>query len=342
MTEPPPDRIEPADLPIIDLSGFVSGSDTDRQTIADQAIRACETSGFFYIVGHTIPERVFFEAQQVALAFFRGPSEIKSAVHISKVPHHRGYIGHHDVAPDVAKGGDIREAYKVALELDESDLDYQSGITLYGPNVWPLSPPGFREKIYHLYTRFLQLADRIFSLFAIGLHLSPDYFKALTHKPASVMNVNYYPATQSSGKSPVSGIGAHSDYEAFAMLWQDDIGGLQIESLQGEWQSVTPLPNALVINIGDLMSRWTNDRFRATRHRVLNTSGKERLSIACFGNTNYHAIIRCLPSCHDRHNPPRYPVVKSGEYLMNAIRRTYAYTAASQAPGTQSDDHSTD
>jgi isopenicillin N synthase-like dioxygenase len=246
-------------------------------------------------------------------------------VHITNVPHHRGYVGHLDVSPDPGKGGDIREAFKVALDLSTDDPDYQAGITLYGPNVWPRDMPEFSDRIYHTYQCFLGLSESIFSLFAIGLDLPADYFKPLIQKPASVMNVNYYPATDVEKHGEASGIGAHSDYEAFAMLWQDGVGGLQIESLQGEWEAVAPLENALVINIGDLMSHWTNDRFRATRHRVISLSGKERVSFACFGNTNYHAMIECIPSCCDANNPARYPPVKSGDYLMGAIKRTYAY-----------------
>ncbi len=316
-----------ADLPVIDLSGFCSGNDRFRQQIADKIVYACETSGFFYVVGHGIDSIVFSQAREVALKFFRGPEEIKSGVHITQFSHHRGYVGHGDVSPDTSKGGDIREAYKVALDLDVSDPDYQAGITLYGPNVWPRELPEFHDKIYHAYERFIELSGDIFSLFAIGLDLSHDYFEPLTRKPASVMNVNYYPAIDSNQASETSGIGAHSDYEAFAMLWQDGVGGLQIESLDGEWRGVAPVEGALVINIGDLMSRWTNDRFRATKHRVINTSGKERVSLACFGNTNYHAMIECIPSCCSASNPPRYPPIMSGEYLMNAIKRTYAYTS---------------
>ena len=135
--------------------------------------------------------------------------------------------------------------------------------------------------------------------------------------------MNYYPPTQPGDVS--SGIGAHSDYEAFAMLWQDGSGGLEIESLSGVWESVQPVDGTLVINIGDLMARWTNDRFRATRHRVTNTSGRERVSFACFGNTNYHALIECLPSCCSPDNPPRYLAQTAGEHLMDAIQKTYAY-----------------
>lgn len=231
------------------------------------------------------------------------------------------------MAPDTKKGGDIREAYKVALDLDTNDPDYVAGISLYGPNVWPTGMPEFRDTIYCVYEHFQTLSKIIFRVFAIGLELPENYFEKLIVKSASVMNVNYYPATDPSHHDQMSGIGAHSDYEAFAMLWQDDTGGLEIESLQGEWQEVRPIKSALVINIGDLMSRWTNDRFRATRHRMINTYGKERISFACFGNTNYHAMIKCIPSCCSTENTAKYPPVKSGDYLMEAIRQTYAYAS---------------
>ncbi|MFT5112349.1 MAG: isopenicillin N synthase-like dioxygenase [Parasphingorhabdus sp.] len=315
--------IKEAELPIIDLHSFRFGNQTERKLIGDLARRTCETAGFFYVTNHGIDESIFLQARKNALEFFHQPQPVKSAVHISTVPHHRGYVGHFDVAPDTTKGGDIREAYKVALDLDESDEDYQAGITLYGPNIWPVDLPQFETAIYQSYLAFLELSDTIFALFATGLSLPDDYFVPMTRKPASVMNVNYYPETQPG--SEISGIGAHNDYEAFAMLWQDDVGGLQIESLQGEWQAVKPVQNALVINIGELMSHWTNDRFRATKHRVINNSTRERFSLAFFGNTNYHANIQCIETCISADNPAKYPPVKAGEYLMQAIKRTYAY-----------------
>ncbi len=317
-----------AKLSIIDLSEFTDGSIARKKEIAQQVVHACETHGFFNLVEFGFDPQIFVQARKTALEFFRGDAARKEEVHISRVPHHRGYIGNYDVAPDTKKGGDLREAYKVALELDDQDPDYLAGISLYGPNVWPSGMPEFRETIYGVYEHFQSLSKTIFSLFAIGLDLPENYFGKLTIKPASVMNVNYYPATDPDQRDQTSGIGAHSDYEAFAMLWQDDAGGLEIESLQGEWQTVQPIENALVINIGDLMSRWTNDRFRATRHRVINTSGKERVSFACFGNTNYHAMIECIPSCCTPQTPAKYPPVKSGDYLMQAIARTYAYTTS--------------
>ncbi len=288
---------------------------------------ACESAGFFYLVNHGIEESVFHAARDAALDFFRAPSDFKNQYHISRYPHHRGYVGNHDVYPDPRNRGDIRQAFKVALELPDDDPDYLAGVTMYGPNVWPDGMPRFRQHVYHAYGNFQKLARTIFGLFAVGLDLPEDYFVHLTDKPASVMNLNYYAGRSADHPDKTSGIGAHNDYEAFAMLWQDGVGGLQIESPGGSWEAVVPLEEALVINIGELMQRWTNDRFRATRHRVINTSERERFSMACFGNTNYHARIECIPSCCSRENPARYDSVMSGEYLMDAVRRTYAYTA---------------
>ena len=314
-----------ADLPIIDLNSFLNGDSHKRELIAKQTMHTCETAGFFYVIGHGIEQHKFTKARNAALDFFRSPGQIKKKVHITTVPHHRGYVGNFDVSPDTTKGGDIREAYKIALDLDKTDPDYLNGITLYGPNIWPEEIPHFETELYSLYLEFQKLAVSIFDLFATGLGLPDDFFPALIKKPASVMNVNYYPA-RSPHKNMNSGIGAHSDYEAFAMLWQDGVAGLEIETHDNLWKQVEPIEGTLVINIGDLMARWTNDRFKATRHRVINTSGKERVSIACFGNTNFHAPIECIPSCHSSTNPARYTPTTAGEYLMSAINRTYAYT----------------
>ena len=317
--------VEIASLPIIDLESFVEGDAATKQQISQAAVDACESAGFFYVSGHGIEEQVFESAKRAALEFFRMPSEYKGKVHISQFPHHRGYVGHHDVYPDVSKGGDIREAYKVALDLSEDDPDYQAGITLYGPNVWPQEMPEFKEALSCAYDHFQVLSSTIFRLFAVGLGQTEEFFAPLLEKPASVMNVNYYAPVPQDGVSEPSGIGAHNDYEAFAMLWQDGVKGLQIQSLSGEWQAVEPVPQTLVINIGELMQHWTNDRFRATPHRVINVSGRERVSLACFGNTNYHALIECIDSCCSADEPARYPPVLAGDYLMAAIKRTYAY-----------------
>lgn len=318
--------MQAATLPVIDLSGFVHGDQPGRKRTADIMVEACETAGFFYLVNHGISESVFQAARDAALEFFRSPSAFKSRYHISRYPHHRGYVGDNDVYPDPENRGDIRQAFKVALELPDDDPDYLSGITMYGPNVWPEGMPEFRRDVYNAYRCFQELAQTIFSLFAVGLGLQDDHFVPLTDKPASVMNLNYYAGRAPDEPGRASGIGAHNDYEAFAMLWQDDVGGLQIESLGGDWEAVDPLAGSLVINIGELMQRWTNDRFRATRHRVVNDSARERVSIACFGNTSYHARIECIASCCSARNPARYKPVMSGEYLMDAVRRTYAYT----------------
>ena len=312
-----------AELPLIDIAGFGRGDSRHDRLTGEAVVRACEGAGFLYLGGHGIPEARFLEAREQTLEFFHSPGERKKRLHISRFSHHRGYVGHGDVYPDVEKGGDVREAFKVAEELPADDPDHLAGITLYGPNVWPDWLPGFRPVIYDLYLSFQGLSASIFSLFAAGLGLPLNYFAPMTRKPASVMNLNYYPAAAADGEA--SGIGAHSDYEAFAMLWTDGVSGLQIESPGGEWQAVRPLEGALVINIGDLMQRWTNNRFRATRHRVINVSGRERVSFACFGNTNYHALIECLAPCISADRPPAFEPITAGAHLQASIANTYAY-----------------
>src|SRR5690606_25378954 len=226
-----------------------------------------------------------------------------------------------EVTPDAAKGADVREVFKVAHATPEDDPDYRAGNVIYGPNVWPEAPPEFAPAVSAYYDAVERLGRDVFRLFALGLGLAEDYFLPLITKPASVMNVNYYAATEPG--APGSGIGAHSDYEAFAILWQDQNGGLEVENADGDWIPVPPIDGTFVINIGDMMQRWTNGRFSATRHRVINRSGRERLSIAYFGNVDYATEIRCLPVCTGPDSPPRFPVTTAGRHLMEAILRTY-------------------
>ena len=142
------------------------------------------------------------------------------------------------------------------------------------------------------------------------------------------MNVNHYPGRERLGDRQASRLGEHSDYECFAILWQDGSGGLEVRNAAGEWIAAPPLAGSFLINIGDIMARWTNDRFASTVHRVVHRGEHGRLSIAFFGNCGYHTPVVCLPTCRDAANPPRYPPTTVGEHLLASVRHAYGYVDA--------------
>ena len=310
-----------ARVPLIDLAPYFNGDAAARRKVGETLTRACEEVGFLYLSNHGVDPSLIARTVETSFEYFHRPAEEKRALHLNVTPNHRGYVGPLEVTPDVTKKADVREVFKLAHATPEDDPDYRAGNVLFGPNVYPKEPRGFEPAVSAYYATVERLARDVFRLFALGLGLDEEYFLPMVTKPASVMNINFYAATEPDQAG--SGIGAHSDYEAFTILWQDQNGGLQIENAAGEWIGVPPIDGTFVVNIGDLMQRWTNGRFSATRHRVVNRSGKERLSIAYFANVDYATEIRCLEACMGPNDPPRFPVTTAGRHLMEAIIRTY-------------------
>jgi len=319
-------------IPVIDIAPFRDGGPQARGQVARGQVaravaEACERVGFLYIAGHGVPETTIAAAADAARRFFELPAEEKRRVHLGRSPNHRGWMAPREMTNDPAAGADLREAYKVGLELPADDPDVRAASRFYGPNVWPQAPGDFRPAIEAYYAAMLDLARTLFRVFAASLDLPEEHFLPLTAKPLSILNLNYYPVDPAAPKT-ASGTGAHTDPECFAVLWQDAVGGLQIQNQAGAWIAAPPIPGTFVINIGDVLARWTNDRFRSTRHRVVNPSGRARQSMAFFGNCGYHTRIACLDTCLAPGAMPKYPPIVLGEHFEAMVRKVFHYARA--------------
>lgn len=192
-----------------------------------------------------------------------------------------------------------------------------------GPNAWP-QYPGFRDVLSDYYGDVLTLARRLIRLFSEVLELPPNYFDSRVSRPGAMGRLIHYPP-QSPNDPTALGIGAHTDIECFTILCQDTIPALQILNPSGEWIQAPPIPGTFVVNIGDMLSRWTNDRFISTVHRVWNVTGEERYSIPFFFGVNYDATIETLKGCIGEREVGRYEPVVAGDYV-------YGRLAASRLP----------
>lgn len=154
-------------------------------------------------------------------------------------------------------------------------------------------------------------------VFAICLDLPEDYFDALTSYPGADGVFNYYPGlspdlVQADGPIDV-GLGAHTDLQCLTLLWQDQVGGLQVLNTQGEWIKAQPIPGTFVVNIGDFFMRMSNGRLKSTVHRVYNRTTHNRLSMPFFLGFNFNETCSVLPTCTDENNPPKYEPIFCGE-----------------------------
>lgn len=320
-------------FPVIDISVFADGSRSERRALAAQVDEVCRFTGFLAIVGHGVPVTIMDAAWQATRGFFDLPLERKLAVRMPHDGYPYGYAPLQGEALARSRGeespADLKESFSIGPDeqaaglADEPFADFR-----YATNLWPEEPPGFRAAWSACYRELDQLAVRLMRVFAIALGLPEDYFDDYIDRPISALRALNYPALSTPPQPGQVRAGAHTDYGSLTVLRADAApGGLEIRSPAGEWQPVPPVPDGFVVNIGDLMARWTNDRWVSTLHRVVNppaAAGKEarRQSMAYFHQPNWDAVVACLPGCLDPGAAPRYAPVRSGEYLMRKFHST--------------------
>lgn len=183
--------------------------------------------------------------------------------------------------------------------------------------------PGFKDDALLYWQSCLTLSRRLIRIFAIVLGLPENHFDSVTTYPGSDGVFNFYAGTKPDEiKNSIDvGLGSHTDLQCFTLLWQDMIGGLQVLTQEGQWIKASPIPDTIVVNIGDFLMRLSNDKFKSTVHRVYNRSTEDRLSMPFFFGFNFNEILSVLPTCIDENNPPKYEPISCGEVSVFLRRR---------------------
>jgi isopenicillin N synthase-like dioxygenase len=213
-----------------------------------------------------------------------------------------------------ADAPDQNESFKYQHEYRADDPDILDGNRVHARNQWPEGLPGWRETLIAYYDQMERLTNELLRAFALALDLDEAYFVGYYRKPLTQINLLHYPPKPIPPWVRQFGLRPHSDTTAFTILVQDNNGGLQVEH-NGDWIEVPPIAGTYVINIGDMMARWTNDRFASTPHRVINRSGKERYSVPYFAIPDFDAVVSCLPSCTGPGRPAKYPPLRVGDFM---------------------------
>lgn len=319
-------------VPIIDLAPCLA-SESGKRDVARTIGRACETTGFFAVTGHGVPAEVDRACWDASRAFFDLPVAEREAVAFPHVGYPYGYARLAGETLASSRGEatppDLKESYSIGPLVHPaarpSDPDEAF---VYSLNLWPDNPPGFRESLEIYYRAMERLAARLMDLFAIALALPTRYFDDKIDRHISALRVLNYPDQDAAPEPGQLRAGAHSDYGSLTILRQEAApGGLQVLTRDGRWTPVPAIAGAYVVNIGDLMARWTNDRWVSTVHRVVNpppdaVGSTRRQSIAFFHQPNWNAEIRCLPSCLDPALGAKYAPIGSGAYLMAKFTST--------------------
>ena len=317
-------------IPVVDISA-------DPAAVGAELDEICRTVSFFQVTGHGIPDGVAGSAWTMATKFFDLPLADKLSVARPGADYPYGYMPVAGESLSQSMSGaapaDLKEVFNAGPPSRPPRPFADPGEAwAYSPTLWPAALPDLKPAWTAYYDAMRELGNRLMSLLARGLGLPPGFFADKTADGPNALRAINYPARD---VAPLPGqlrAGAHTDYGTVTILRQDAVGGLEVLDRAGRWTGVESVPGALVINIGDLMARWTNDRWQSTLHRVVDPADPDpsaatarRQSMPYFQNANWSAAISCLPTCLEPGEQPRYEPVLAGPHLMSKFRRSVTF-----------------
>ena len=324
---------EYSNIPIVNIEPFLAGN--DRFLVAKEVVKACEKVGFLIISGHGIETRIIQNAFDKSLDFFRMPQVEKDKYHPTTASQQRGYhaFATRGLAYTLGENAppDLRETYFLGPLNDHRKHFHNlpGAQKAYAPNIFPDASIGLSAALKTLYLSFEKLSEVLLEIFAIGLEQKEDYFANLIKRHFSILSSHHYPPLPVAPKNNQLRTGAHTDFGAMTILAMTKAsGGLEVLMPNDEWLPVQPPAGCLVVNLGDMMSRWTNGHWKSTLHRVvnpkdLNDLSSRRQTLGYFMHPDYDAIIKTIPSCIAPGKAPKFTTITAGEHIAEKIRASH-------------------
>jgi isopenicillin N synthase-like dioxygenase len=320
------DQIDRLDhLPIIDMAPL--GHDPSAEAaIARELDAIFSTLGFCYFANIGVDPGLTQAVFDASRRFHAQPMEAKQAVRINDF--HRGYMPPKTsqiITSSVAKvtQPNFSESFMVMHEVAPDHPSF--GQPLQGPNEWPADLPGFRYAVLAYDAAVAAFCQRLLPVLAQALSLPRDWFAPFFAEPTTFLRLLHYPPQPPESGPDSFGSAPHTDYGFITILAQDNSGGLSVRRADGTWLSAPPVPGTVVVNVADMLSRWTNGRWQSTPHSVRNLSGGDRYSCPFFFDMSMDAVVECVPTCTGPGNPPSHPPVRYGDYLMERLNKNYTY-----------------
>lgn len=322
-------------IPVVNFAAWnVGKSSADKKAIANEIVSAFKEVGFVYLSGHGIPPTVVDNAFKQSAGFFALPAEQKLKLAWEDPRSNRGYV-----APGRERVTQSSDAAEIAA-LREKAPDYKESMEIgrdwdaTWKNMWPVEEqlPGFKSTMLDFFKRCHELHVEVMRAIALVLLNDEHWFDSKIQEQYHNLRLLSYPSIphQLLSQEGTSRAGAHSDYGSLTFVFQDSVGGLEVQNPHTRsWHPATPIPDTIVVNVADLLSRWSNDTLRSTFHRVVAPQIREgynmtpaRQSIAFFCNPNGTANIECLPTCVGA--GAKYPPVQTERYIVGRLSDTYA------------------
>ena len=312
------------DIPVLDLAGYQANEPGAVLRLAVELRQALEDVGFFYVINHGIPQVLIDRTFSETARFHALSPEAKTRIAINR--DHVGYMGVESEASRTSEHHtgtikpDVGEAFFILRDRAPVPLTVQ--------NQWPDDLPGFRETLVEYFEAAEAFFRRILPIFAVSLDLPPAHFKPAfgAYETLSMLRAAHFGPDDELETNQFN-LAPHTDSTFVTLLPTTEVPGLELLGPSGEWFAAPPIPDSILFNSGDLMTRWTNGRFLSTPHRVINRSGRDRYSIPLFVHPNADFVIECLPTCTTPDMPPREPPIRSADYLAWYMENNFKHAA---------------
>ncbi len=317
-------------IPTIDLGRFLDSHGETRREIAAKVDKICREIGFLIIENHRIDEELIRNTWEVAGRFFQYNQTEKHKVKPADPGSPRGYtpIEGETLSRTIGEETppDLKETFSSGpISPPQGQSQSENFDFFYGSNIWPLEPVEFKETWIAYYKAMEVLGANIMTMLAAALEVDDNFFAKYHTHHISALRCQYYPGSPNIKIAGQLRAGAHTDYGSVTILKADPkVAGLEILAADGSWIKAPLVKSGFIINIGDMLSRWTNDRWVSTMHRVVEPEGigAARQSIAYFMNPNYDVQIETISTCISAKNPAKYDTILAGEYLMKKFNQS--------------------
>ena len=327
-------------VPVVDIAPFLDG--TDKLSVAGAVADACERIGFLLVTGNGIDPQVIERAFERSRAFFGQPRDEKDRWRPNGPSQQRGFhaLATRGLAYTLGEDAppDLRETYFLG-PIDDHRAHFANlpaAANAYAPNIYPDTPQGTADALITIYHAYERLSEDLLRIFAVALDQPEEYFARFITRHFSILSSHHYPPLREVPRKGQFRTGAHTDFGALTILaMTEGEGGLEVRMPDGAWHSVQPARGELVVNLGDMMARWTNGNWTSTMHRVanprdLNSARSRRQSIGYFMHPDFDCPISAVPSCVPAGEEPRFRTISAGEHIAMKIAASHEGAAVAR------------